>query len=131
MSQENVDRMRAAITAMNRRDIDAVILGMDTAVRFEHRLAALQGRFVGVEGVRRWFGDLADHFCAWQIACDDIRDLGDRVLALGTIRATGRESGVETDLPLTAIAQFKDRLITDFIDYGDREQALEAAGLRE
>lgn len=55
MSQGDVDRMRAAITAMNRRDIDAVILGMDTAVRFEHRLAALQGNFVGVEGVTRWF----------------------------------------------------------------------------
>ena len=55
MSQENVDRMRAAITAMNRRDID---------------------------------------------------------------------------VPLTAVAQFKDGLISDFIDYGDREQALEAVGLR-
>ena len=131
MSQENVDRMRAAITAMNRRDIDAVILGMDAGVRFEHRLAALQGSFVGVEGVRRWFGDLADHFGAWQIDCDDIRDLGDRVLALGSIRATGRESGVETDVPLTAVAQFKDGVISDFIDYGDREQALEAVGLRE
>ncbi len=131
MSQENVDRMREGIEAMNRRDIEAILLGMDPEVRFEHRLAALQGSFVGVEGVRRWFADLLETFDTWWVYGEDIRDLGDRVLALGTIRATGRESGVETELPLAILARYKDGLLTDFIDYGDREQALEAAGQRE
>jgi hypothetical protein len=131
MSQENVDRMREGIEAMNRRDIDAVVLGMDPEVRFEHRLAALQGSFVGIDGVKRWFADLAEHFDTWRISCTDIRELGDRVLALGTIRATGTGSGVETEFPLSIVAQYKDGLLTDFIDYGDRDQALEAAGLME
>jgi hypothetical protein len=52
MSQENVEVIRAAIEAMNRRDIDGVLRLMDPGVRFEHRLAALEGNFVGVEGVR-------------------------------------------------------------------------------
>jgi len=101
MSQEDVDRMREGIEAMNHRDIDAVVRGMHPEVRFEHRLAALQGSFIGVDGVRRWFADLVEHFGTWRISCEDIRDLGDRVLALGTIRATGRESGVETEFPLS------------------------------
>jgi len=129
MSQENVDRMGGGIDAMNRRDIDAVLVGMHPEVRFEHRLAALQGSFVGVESVRGWFADLIETFDTWRISCEDIRDLGDRVLALGTIHATGRESGVETEYPLSVVARYRDGLLTEFIDYGDRKQALEAAGL--
>jgi ketosteroid isomerase-like protein len=131
MSQENVDVIRAAIEAMNRRDIEGVLRLMDPGVRFEHRLAALEGNFVGVDGVRGWFADLLENFDAWQIDCSDIRDLGDRVLALGTIEATGRTSGAETQLPITVVARFKDERITHFTDFGDKAQALEAAGLSE
>ena len=131
MSQENVERFRAVIDAMNRRNIESVLQGMDPGIQYEHRLAALEGSFVGLDGVRGWFADLVEHFGAWRIYCEDIRDLGDRVLALGTNRTTGKESGVETELPFTVVARFKDGLITHFTDYGDRDQALEAAGLRE
>jgi len=53
------------------------------------------------------------------------------VLALGTIEAIGRTSRVETELPITVVARFKDERITHFTDFGDRAKALEAAGLRE
>jgi ketosteroid isomerase-like protein len=131
MSQENVERFRATIEAWNRRDIEAALQGVDPEIQFEHRLAALQGSFVGLDAVRRWFADLLEHFSAWRVYCDDIRDLGDRVLALGTNRATGKESGLETELPFTVLARFKDGLMIHFIDYGDRDQALKAAGLLE
>ncbi len=131
MSQENVDLIRAVIEAMNRDDGEGALQRMDPEIRFEHRLAALQGSFVGHEGVRGLFADFAEHFDIWRIYCEDIRDLGDRVLALGTVRATGKESGAETELPFTVVARIKDGLVTDYIDYGDRDQALEAAGLRE
>jgi ketosteroid isomerase-like protein len=131
MSQENVEVIREAIEAMNRRDIEGVLRLMNPKVRFEHRLAALEGNFVGIDGVRGWFADLVETFDAWQIHCPDIRDLGDRVLALGTIKATGTESGVETELPFTVVARFKDGRITHFTDFGDRAKALEAVGLRK
>jgi ketosteroid isomerase-like protein len=104
---------------------------MDPEIQFEHRLAALEGSFVGLDGVRDWFADLLEHFGAWRIYCEDVRDLGDRVLALGTIQATGKESGVVTELPFTVVARIKDGRMVHFIDYGDRDQALEAAGLSE
>ena len=131
MSQENVEIVRAAIEAMNRRDIEGVLRLMDPKIRFEHRLAALEGNFVGIDGVRGWFADLLENFDSWRIHCPDFRDLGDRVLALGTIKATGTESGVETELPLTVVTRFKDERITHFTDFGDRAKALEAAGLSE
>ena len=131
MSQENVDGFGEGIETFNRNDTEGVLRGMDPEVRFEHRLAELQGKFIGVEAVRSCLADLDDYFEPGRIDCSDIRDLGDRVLALGTVCAIGRESGVETELPYTVVATFRNGLITDFTDYGDRTKALEAAGLRE
>jgi ketosteroid isomerase-like protein len=131
MSQENVDLFRGAVEAVNRRDIEGALQLMDPEVRFEHRLAALQGNFVGSDAVRGWFADLVSIFGTWHVDCADIRDLGDRVVVLGTIHTTGKESGVGTDLPLAVVAEFRDGLVIEYIDYGDRAQALEAAGLSE
>ena len=43
----------------------------------------------------------------------------------------GRASGAETELPFTVVASYRDGRMTRFTDFGDRDQALEAAGLRE
>ena len=67
-----------------------------------------------------------------EIDCPDVRDLGDhRVLGLGTIRATGKGSGVETELTFATVATYRNGRLTHYIDFGDRDQALEAAGLSE
>jgi ketosteroid isomerase-like protein len=131
MSRENVDVIRAVIEAMNGNDREGAVQRMDPGIRFDHRLGALQGNVVGHDGVRALFADFVEHFDSWRIYCEDIRDLGDRVLALGTVRATGRESGAETELPFTVVARIKDGLVTDYTDYADPAQALGAAGLEE
>ena len=66
-----------------------------------------------------------------QIRYADIRDLGDRLLALGTLSVTGMGSGIEIEVPLAVVASFRDGLITHFKDFGDWDRALEAAGLSE
>ena len=131
MSRENVDRLEQGIEAFNRGDIPAAVEAMDPEVRFEHRLAALQGVYTGREGVRTFFSDLFEHFDTWQIECRDLRDLDETVLALGVVHTTGKGSGAETELPFTVVAKFRNGLVVDFTDYGDRALALEAVGLRE
>ena len=131
MSRENVELFRKSIERFNRNDIEAVLALMAPDIRFEHRMAQLQGDLTGVDAVREWFADLSRHFDSWRIECDDIRDLGDRALALGTLWATGKGSGVEAAVPYTVVAEFSDEQMTRFTDYGDRDKALEAAGLSE
>ena len=53
------------------------------------------------------------------------------MLALGIVRAVGKESGAEMELPYTVLARFKNGLMTEFTDFGDRAKALEAAGLSQ
>jgi hypothetical protein len=43
----------------------------------------------------------------------------------------GRGSGIEQEFTLAVVATYKDGLLTRWKDYGDEQQALEAAGLSE
>ncbi len=129
MSRDNADLFLECIEAFNRMDIPGVLRYLDPTVQFDHRLTELQGTYKGLDGVKGLFEDVAEHLGALKIDCPDVRDLGDRVLALGTARMTGKLSGAETELPFTVVASFSNGLMTHFTDYGDKEQALEAAGL--
>jgi ketosteroid isomerase-like protein len=132
MSQQNVDRFVASAEAFNRRDIR--LFGFfDPEVQFEPQQAALQGTYIGHDGLAEWLRDLAEHYDpeSGHIYLDDVRDLGDSVLALGTLRFTGKASGIQTEVPVAVVARFRDGRMTHFKDYGDKAEALEAAGLSE
>ena len=73
-------------------------------------MAELQGSFTGVDAVRGWLSDIAEHFDHWRIDCDDFRDLGDRALALGTLWAVGK--GTVTQLPRTRRPRARERRST-------------------
>jgi hypothetical protein len=140
MSQENVARFMKCQEAFNRLIADPpnVEAGLEflqfmaPEVRFEPQQAVLQGTYAGRDGVATWLMDLAEHYeVGGRVDYADIRDLGDRVLGLGTLSVTGKGSGVELNVPVAILATFKDGLIADLKDFGERNQALEAAGLSE
>ena len=131
MSQENVELFKEGIERFNRGDLAGLFRYYHPEIRFEHRLVELQVDMTGIDAVRDWYVETTRIFDPWTVDCDDIRDLGDRVLALGTVRAVGKASGVEVEMPWTVLATIQDGLVTHFTDYGDREKAIEAAGLSE
>jgi hypothetical protein len=139
MSQENLERFREATDAFNRwaatPDTDPLdfLRFVDPEVQFEPVQATLQGHhYVGLDGVRAWLADLAEHYERGHVDYTQIRDLGSHLLGIGTLRVTGRGSGIEIAVPMAVVASIRDGLITRFKDYGaDKDQALEAAGLRE
>ena len=141
MSQSNVDRFSECIEAFNRlaeapesfdiEGIDRYLGFYDPDVRFEPQQSALQGRYMGHDGVRQWLADAAEHYGAGHLHIADLRSLGDRVVGLGSLRVTGRGSGIETEVPAAIVATFQDGLITHLKDYGEHGQALEAVGLSE
>jgi ketosteroid isomerase-like protein len=141
MSEANVDRFIELVKAFNRlseaaegfnREALRGLLGvMDPEIQFQPQQSALQGAYVGHEGVQQWLADLAAHYATGIVKIANIRDLEDRVVALGTLHFTGRGSGIETEAPVAIVASFRNGLIIDFTDYGDRDRALEVVGLSE
>ena len=131
MSQENVDRFLELADAFNRGDLDAASDWLGPEVVFEPQAAALEGNVVGPDDAKTFMAGFRDLFEVFELRYTDVRDLGDRVLALGTTRSVGRGSGIEQEFTLAVVATYKDGLLTRWKDYGDKQQALEATGLSE
>jgi ketosteroid isomerase-like protein len=75
--------------------------------------------------------DLNEAFGEIHIEISEIRDLGDRLVAIGRNRARGKESGAETVTPLAFVAAVKNGKTISIRAFLDPKKALEAAGLRE
>ncbi len=135
MSQENVDQAHRAADAYGRRDIDAILEELDPEVEWHSALSTvLSGEatvYKGHDGVREWFRELDDAFDEIHVEYSEIRELGDRVVAIGRIRTRGRESGAETKSPLAAVSDLRNGKAVRVRTYLDPKEALEAAGLEE
>jgi ketosteroid isomerase-like protein len=86
---------------------------------------------MGHDGIRRWVTDNAESFELFRTQLDDVRDLGGRVLAIGTIRIRGRGAGIETDVPFAGVFTIRDGRVSKWEDFRDRGSALAAVGLAE
>ncbi len=131
MSQENVDRYVEATEAFNRGDVEAWLEQFDTKVVFEPQISEMDGVYVGHDGIRAFITNIGDVYEGFQVRLHDVRDLGERVLALGTASSIGKGSGIEQETALAIVVSFRNGRITHFKDYGDNDQALEAVGLSE
>ena len=135
MSRENIESFKRAVEAYNRRDVEALLAELDTDVEWHSAvLRSLGGEATvhrGHDGVREMLRDLYEAFSEFQVEFSDIRDLGDRIVALGRWVTRGEESGVETTPPLASVVEFKNGKAIRVQSYLDPKEALAAVGLRE
>jgi ketosteroid isomerase-like protein len=135
MSQENVEAFKRVFQAGDRRDVEAVLEALDPAVEWRPAMSVLLGGkatvYRGYEGVREYFRERAELLPAWHHDVSEIRDLGERVVAIGRVRVRGRESGAETESPFGYVVDFKDGKAIRIWSYLEPKEALEAAGLAE
>ena len=131
MSQENVETFRRAIDAYNRRDIDAFLESFDPMVETHPLTLAMFGQegtvYRGHEGVRQFIRDVDEALREIQVEPVEIRDLGERIVARGRLRARGRASGAEIESPVSWLVDFKNGRVIRMRDYLDFREALEAA----
>ena len=135
MSQDNVEAFKRAIEAYNRRDIDAFLEQIDAEVEWHGALQALlesKGtEYRGHEGVRQWVRDIDEALADIRLELPDIRDLGERIVAIGRLRARGKASGAETESPFGCVVEWRDGKATRLVSFLSQAEALDAAGLRE
>ena len=121
--------------AGNRGDVETLLEVLDPEVAWHSALHALLGGeatvYRGHDGVREMLRDLYEAFDEIHIEISEIRDLGDRLVAIGRTSARGRESGAETESPIAWVVEFKNGKAISLRAYLDPKEALEAAGLRE
>ena len=136
MSREHVEAFKRGIKATNRGDVEGVLRELHPSVEFHPALQELVGGeaavYHGHDGVREYFRDMDEAFAEVELDYTEIRDLGDRVLATGSFRTRGRQSGALTESPVAALVDLDAASKgTRVLTYLDPREALEAAGLSE
>src|SRR5690349_21647878 len=121
---ENVELFERGVEAWNRGDFDAWIQQFDPDVEWQGLIDVFRGH----EGARRaWDSLRAD--VQLKVRFDDVRDLGESMLALGEARAIGQRSGLHLTAEIAQLARFRDGRIVTLRDFARHAEALEATGL--
>ena len=91
----------------------------------------MEGNYRGHDGIREFMADAFETLEVLRIDHREMRDLGDRVLALKAFQTHGTQSGIQDDVPFAIVATVREGLIVYLKDHGNRMLALEAAELSE
>jgi hypothetical protein len=109
MPRDKVGVARRAIDGYNHRDIDAMFAEFATPdFKLHSGIASSLGGedYSGREGVERFGRDASETLGAFQTVAEEFRDLGDRVLVLGTLTRRGRCSGAPVEASHACILDF-------------------------
>jgi ketosteroid isomerase-like protein len=134
MSQENVEVVRDALRAFAEGGFDATAEFWDADINWRAIEGAPDdvGEMNGPERLRRYLDELLEIFDNVTLVPEELLDLGDdRVVAVLHLAGRAKVSGVETELRFAVVCTLRDGKIVRGREYIDREQALEAVGLRE
>ena len=133
MSQENVELVRRGTDAYNRCDLDGLLenWASDAVVDWSRSRGFDAGVFRGHDAIRAHWQRLLEAFDEVRIELvDPIEVEGDLLIVenLGYLR--GRD-GIEVQTRSAWLITIRDGELTSFTLYQTRQEALEAAGLRE
>jgi len=128
-ARSNVEVVRRLIDAVD--DVEAALQYMHPELEFIPLRAKTEGAYYGHDGLRRFADDNDESFETFEPHLE-LRELPDgRVLAWGSIHVIARGSGVEMDVPTGGLYDLRDGKVTRWEDFGSKEKALDAAGIRQ
>ena len=134
MSQENVEVVRRAYEAFNAGELGTVLAILDPDIEwnasdvFFDQPRTYRGRRAWQE---EFLHDLMQIFEEYRGEPEEIRDAGDKVVAVAQMGGTGRRSGAKAMARVAHVFTFRDGSLVRFTEVKDVGEALEAAGLAE
>jgi ketosteroid isomerase-like protein len=132
MSQENVELVREGFARWNDGDYELFLSSSTPDIELHSRFGSLTGEpYRGAQGVRQWLEDLQQSFERFDLWLDDVRDLGDEVLAIGGLNLRARGSGLDMQEPMGWVFEFREGRLARMRFYAQPADALEAVGLPE
>ena len=135
MSHENVELVRRAIAAFNRRDLTALANFAHENFEFVSVLTAVDaegGTYRGPGAWTTYFKDMDEAWKDWRAEDPQVLDGGeDRVAGLVRVVGTGRHSDAQVELSMGLVYVVRDGKLWRMHSYADAAEALKAAGLNE
>jgi ketosteroid isomerase-like protein len=132
MSEENVEIVRRAYEAANRGDFEGAHSYVHSEIEFHtYAQSPEAGVYRGKEAVRRYNEGLFEQFESIRFEVEELVDAGDRVVVVTTQHAVPKGGQQEMNVQFAEVWTIRDGLLAERRSYSTRDQALEAAGLRE
>jgi limonene-1,2-epoxide hydrolase len=130
MSQAHVELVRRVFENRNVAEIDETEIRsiFHPDVEFLPRRAATEGAYRGIAGIEKFRADTEQVFEKFEVHYE-LLDLGERIVAWGKIDVRARGSGIEVDVPMGGVFEFRDGKIVRWEDFGSKQKAMEALGL--
>ena len=133
MSQENVELVHSGLGAVNRGGVEAILQMCDPEIEW----IAIPGflpdaeDYHGRAGVRAGFEKVGETFGKVEWEAEEVVESGEQLLVGLKLQATGRSSKIEGEFRIFQVWTIRDGKLVRLESYLSREEALEAAGLRE
>jgi ketosteroid isomerase-like protein len=129
MSRENVEIARAAYSAWNRGDLDAVAARMhpDIEMTQDSRIPGATNT-TGRSAARAWLGAFFETWEQFDLTVEEIVDAGEQVAVVALIRARGKASGASVEQRIGHVLTFSGGKAVRWQSYTTPEEALEAVG---
>ena len=128
VSTRNVELVREALEAQNRGDIEWLI--DHSAPDIEIRGPGVAGEpvlYTGAAGIREYFRDMAESWQSFEAIPVDVRELGDRVVAIIHRRLRGRGSGIDIEDKLGIVYELRNGVAIRIRGYRNVVEALAEA----
>ena len=130
MSQENVEIVRKAIAY----EYEGVGDLGDAEAIFDPQVVMNpvdEGPSYGPDQMRYDWERWSSAFEELRVTFEEILDAGDQVVVVAHHQGRGQASGIDIDARFYAVYTLRDGKVSRIDEYAERDEALEAAGLRE
>jgi uncharacterized protein len=129
MSQENVDAVKAGFDALKRGDFEDLIQRIHPEFEFTTpaALSVEPDTYRGEEGVRRYFDSFYEAMDEVQFIPDEFIDAGEHVVVPVTLRARGKETGLEVEQRIFQVWSVRDGMASRVEVFATLEEAMDAA----
>jgi uncharacterized protein len=131
MSQENVEVVRRAWEAIDRRDNESLFALYDQNIVWCSHYGPISGSYLGHEGVRQFFREWTDALETFRARAEEFIDAGDFVVVGVTVWARGRGSGVEAEMTQGHLCTVQNGRLTRVELFESKDRALDAVGFSE
>jgi ketosteroid isomerase-like protein len=130
MSQENIELVRRVFETPKVEEGDETELRsiFHPDVQWLPQRSGTEGAYRGIAGIEQFRADTEEVFEKFEVQYE-LLDLGERIVAWGKVAARVRERGIEADVPMGGVFEFRDGKIVRWEDFGSKKMALRAAGL--
>ena len=125
VSSRNLELVREAFDAVNRGDADWLIAHSAADVEIRGRgVAGEPVLYTGAAGIREYFHDMAESWQSMELVPEELREVGDRVLAIANRRLRGRGSGIDVEDKVGVVYELRDGFAVRISGYRDVAEAL-------